>query len=376
MKAYLAERVLSSMRCGVVTVDRNGTVTTLNEQAARYLRVPFPVPEGTRCDELFAHCPAVSHLLLDAVHRKTLPDRAELELQLDGERQILIGFSLSQITDDRGDVAGSAIFFKDLTLVEREREREALRNRLASLGEVAAQLAHEVRNRLGGIRLFLGLTRRRLDGDAEGCAYLDRAEGEVLAANGKMGEILDYVRPLSLDPVPTAVGDLLREALESTLARFPEAEVEVAWALAPDLPLIPLDPERIRDAFANLFANAVEAMGDHGTLHVAARLEEGTVWVTAPGKVDIPGLRGYGESHSRRLRVDVCDDGPGMPPEVLRRVFQPFYTTKDHGSGLGISTAQKVFDAHTGSLDLRSVPGAGTHFTVRLPVAAEEEASA
>ena len=371
MKAYLAERVLSSMRCGVVTVDRHGAVTTLNEQAAHYLRLPFPVPEGTPCGDLFAHCPAVAHLLLDALGRKTLPDRAELELQLDGERQVLIGFSLSQITDADGAVAGSAIFFKDLTLVEQEREREALRGRLASLGEVAAQLAHEVRNRLGGIRLFLGLARRRLEGDNEGSAYLDRAEGEVLAANGKMGEILDYVRPLNLDRIPTAVGELLREALESTLARFPDAEVSVTWALAPDLPAIPVDPERLRDAFANLFANAVEAMGDRGTLHVVAGLEEGTVLVTAPGKVDIPGLRGYGESRSPRLRVDVFDDGPGMPPEVLRRVFQPFYTTKDHGSGLGISTAQKVFDAHTGSLDLRSVPGAGTHFTVRLPVTEE-----
>ena len=73
--------------------------------------------------------------------------------------------------------------------------------------------------------------------------------------------------------------------------------------------------------------------------------------------------------------MDVFDDGPGMPPEVLRRIFQPFYTTKDHGSGLGISTAQKVFDAHSGSLDVRSIPGAGTHFTVRLP-AAEEVANA
>ncbi|HSH70481.1 MAG TPA: ATP-binding protein [Deferrisomatales bacterium] len=371
MKAYLAERVLSSMRCGVVTVDRHGTVTTLNEQACRYLRVRFPVPEGTACRELFAHCPAVAHLLLDALDRKTLPDRAELELVLDGERQVLIGFSLSQITNAKGAVVGSAIFFKDLTLVEQEREREALRNRLASLGEVAAQLAHEVRNRLGGIRLFLGLARRRLEGDDEGCAYLDRAEGEVLAANGKMGEILDYVRPLNLDRVPTAVGELLREALESTLARFPDAEVAVTWALAPELPLIPVDPERLRDAFANLFANAVEAMGDRGTLHVAACMEESSVLVDAPGKVDIPGLRGYGESLSPRLRVDVFDSGPGMPPEVLRRVFQPFYTTKDHGSGLGISSAQKVFDAHTGSLDLRSVPGEGTHFTVRLPVAEE-----
>lgn len=372
MKNHLAERVLSSMRCGVVTTDRQGRVTTLNEQAARYLHVPYPAPAGIPCSELFAHCPAVAHLLLDALGRKTLPDRAELELQLNGERQVLIGFSLSQITEPDGTVIGSAIFFKDLTLVEEERERVALRNRLASLGEVAAQLAHEVRNRLGGIRLFLGLARRRLEGDPDGCSYIDRAEGEVLAANGKMGEILAYVRPLDLERVPSDIAGILREALEYTLARFPGAEIAVTWKVPADLPPMPIDRARVRDALSNLFANAVEAMGAHGSLHVAARLEDSPVLVNASGKADIPGLRGYGESSSPRLRIDVFDDGPGMEPDVLRRVFQPFFTTKDHGSGLGISTAQKIFDAHSGSLDLRSAPGAGTHFTVRLPAAMEE----
>ncbi|GAB4283653.1 MAG: nitrogen fixation sensor histidine kinase GnfL [Deferrisomatales bacterium] len=369
MNTELARRVLASMRCGVVTVDRRGAVTTLNAPAGECLGVDPEGAVGRDCREVFAHCPAVAHVLLGALDRKVLPDRAELDLTLDGTRRVLIGFSLSRIDGDDGRPMGSAIFFKDLTLVERERERQALRNRLASLGEVAAQLAHEVRNRLGGIRLFLGLARRRLAGDPEGEQYLDRAVSEILAANAKMGEILDFVRPLKLDPRPVDPQQLCREALEATLARFPGAQVQVQWHTDPDLPPVLVDPPRARDALANLFANAVEAMEERGRLQVRLAAEWAPVLVADPLGGNLPGLRGYDEGRGARVRIEIQDDGPGMEPEVLRRIFHPFYTTKDEGSGLGVSSAQKILDAHAGSLDAVSRPGEGATFVVRLPTA-------
>jgi len=369
----LSDRVLASMRCGVITVDAGGRVTTLNALAGEWLRVRGEESLGQDCRAVFAHCPAVAHLLTDALGRATLPDRAELELDLDSGRRTLIGFSLSRIAGEQGESLGSAIFFKDLTVVEEERERQALRNRLASLGEVAAQLAHEIRNRLGGIRLFLGLARRRLVGDLDGETYLDRAEAELLEANGKMGEILDFVRPMKLEPVPTDPESLCREALEATLARFPDDDPEVEWDAAPVLPLVLVDPARIRDALANLFANAVEATRPRGRLRVRLRAEDAPILVVSTLGEEVPGLRGYGEGKGARVRIDIADDGPGMAPDVLRRIFHPFFTTKDEGSGLGIPTAQKILDAHGGSLDADSAPGAGATFIVRLPTAAAEE---
>lgn len=367
MSSDLPRHVLDSMRCGVVTVDRSGRVTTLNLPAAACLAVDPETALGQDCRKVFERCPAMAHLLLDAMERGTLPDRAELELDVDGSRRILIGFSLSRIADDDGEPLGSAIFFKDLTLVEEERERQALRNRLASLGEVAAQLAHEIRNRLGGIQLFLGLARRRLGGDREGEAYLERAGAEILEANAKMGEILDFVRPIKLEPVPVDAEALCREALNATLARFPGARMRVEWEVGPEVPPASVDAPRVRDALANLFANAVEAAGPEGRLRIRIAREQAPVLVAEPLENGVPGLRGYGEGRGVRVRVDITDDGPGILPDVLRRIFHPFFTTKDHGSGLGVPTAQKILDAHAGSLDVESRPGQGATFIVRLP---------
>ncbi|MBI5015756.1 MAG: PAS domain-containing protein [Deltaproteobacteria bacterium] len=370
MITHLAERLVASLRCGVVAVDNRGLVTALNRPAADILSVDPEPSMGRDCREVFAHCPALPRLLLDALDRDTLPDRAELELDLGPSQRALIGFSLSRMADDDGAVLGSALFFKDLTLVEEERERQALRNRLASLGEMAAQLAHEIRNRLGGIRLFVGLARRRAASDPQTLEYLDRAEGELLAANGKMTEVLDFVRPVRLAPVPADLADLCRRALEATLARYPEANVEVRWDPLHDAPPVAADPARLVDALANLFANAVEAGA--GRLGVRIRAEVARGNGPTAGE-PIPGLRLHAAPGEARLCAEISDDGPGMAPEVLRRVFHPFFTTKETGTGLGVPAAQKILDTHGGSLDVRSEPGRGTTFVVTVPCACGEE---
>ncbi|MBI5444755.1 MAG: PAS domain-containing protein [Deltaproteobacteria bacterium] len=372
MREDLAERVLASMRCGVISIDATGTVTSLNEPAQSCLGADPREVVGADCREAFRDCPQIAHLLLGALDRGTLPDRAELELRSGKDERLLVGFSLSRIEGDGGEVLGSAIFFKDLRLVEEERERQALRNRLAGLGEVSAHVAHELRNLLGGVRLFLGLARRRLQEDEAGRTYLDRADAELLQANGKLTQMLDFVRPLALELAPAAAETVVREALETTLARLSEAGTEIVWECAPDLPPILADAGRLRDALANLFANAVEAMEGGGELRVRVLAEETPVLVASSLGASIPEIRGFGESRAARVRVEITDQGPGMSPDVLRRIFQPFFTTKQNGSGLGVPGAQKIVDAHGGILDVRSEVGRGTTFILLLPIAPEE----
>jgi signal transduction histidine kinase len=372
MNEDLAARVLASMRCGVVTIDASGTVTSLNAPAQSCLEIDPARAVGAHCDEAFKECPQIAHLLLGALERGALPDRAELEFKSRTGNRVLVGFSLSRI-EGEGKTLGSAIFFKDLTLVEEERERQALRNRLAGLGEVSAQLAHELRNLLGGVRLFLGLARRRFQEDEAGRTYLDRADSELVQANGKLTQMLDFVRPLDLELARVDPEEAVREALEATLARFPEANPEIDWECAPSLPAVRGDAGRLRDALANLFANAIEAMDGSGRLRVSLFAEEAPILVASSLGASIPEIRGFGESRRARVRIEISDEGPGMAPEVLRRIFQPFFTTKQNGSGLGIPSAQKIIDTHGGILDVRSEAGRGTTFVVLLPAGSEEE---
>jgi len=364
------------MRCGVVTIDACGILTTVNDPAATWLGVDASAAIGRDCREVFTHCPAMSLLLIDALERSALPDRAELELTIEGAHRILIGFSLSRITGDDGETLGSAMFFKDLTLVEEERERQALRNRLASLGEVAAQLAHEIRNRLGGIRVFVGLARRRVANDEEVEAYLNRAEAEVLEANAKMTQMLDFVRPIKLDLLPSDIKAICRDAMNAALARYPENKIEVKWEENENIPRVVVDPQRIRDALANIFSNAVESCADSndgaGTIRISFMLEDAPILLRSPFAEALPGLKGYGETRSARVRINLSDNGPGLEPDVLRRIFQPFFTTKENGSGLGIPIAQKILDAHAGSLDVAPGEGKGAVFIVRLPAESSE----
>ncbi|NTU60019.1 MAG: PAS domain-containing protein [Deltaproteobacteria bacterium] len=372
MSSSFASRVVSSLRCGVVAVDREGLVTLINEPAAQLLEVPVEGWKGRPCAEVLAHCPTFATVLLDALDRETLPDRAELEIEPCGTRKLLLGFSLSRLLTDDGEVEGSAIFFKDLTLVEEERERQALRNRLAALGEVAAQMAHELRNRLGGVRVFLGLARRRVAADPDCIGYLNRAERELLDANEKMTQMLDFVRPLKLELGNVPVEPLCRSAVEATLARFPEAEVDVVWDVDPGIPLVWADEGRLRDALANLTANAVEAMGLNGRIELRLRRVANDNPTALP-EPPVPGLREWNGVAETRVRIEVSDNGPGMTPDVLSRIFQPFYTTKEEGSGLGVPAAQKIVVAHGGSLDVRSAPGEGTTFIILIPAVPEEK---
>ena len=147
---------------------------------------------------------------------------------------------------------------------------------------------------------------------------------------------------------------------------------------APDLPAVAADAEQLETVLVNVVRNAYEAVCEGradgaGTIRVRLSSEQAPVLEASTLEQSVPGLRGYGEDRGVRVRIEIVDDGPGIPADVLRRIFHPFFTTKDRGSGLGVPTAQKILDAHAGSLDVESKPGEGAHFIVRLPAETLEE---
>jgi signal transduction histidine kinase len=378
-----ALRVIGGFGSGIVGIDTAGDVVLMNEGARRILGCPgrdedLGVALGRPCREVLRRQPLVARLLLDTLDGRRPLARAELAIEADdGAEGPTIGFTLSPVHDEAGDVCGAAILFRDLTRVERSGEQEQLRGRLAALGEMAAGLAHEIRNPLASMELAAGLLRRRLPDDApEPRALVDdllegiRSVAETVAAS------LDFVRPLSPDLTSVPPTELVEEALERARARA-SRRLEVERRYERGLPPVKVDRELVTSAVTNLVVNAYEAMAAGGgcaaprlVVQLFTRMGGRPEPAVRVGR-DVPRPLASEDRPSPELVIGVSDTGPGIPDEQRERIFYPFFTTKERGSGVGLASVQKIALAHGGRVEVDSRPGQGSTFRVHLPLRVE-----
>ena len=332
----------------------------MNDVAYRILGLkPRTNDIGRQFTEVLKDEPDITRMVTSAFELSHLPNRAELRLKTTGK---VIGYTLSQVRNPHGRVTGATLFFKDLTRVEQLEERERLRDRLAALGEMAAAIAHEVKNPLAGIEVMAGLLKRQLADSQDAQAILADIIKEAKMANAIVLEVLEFVRPIRLQVERVSLGDAITDAVSLSEGHGLRGQVAIDASLPADLPAIQGDPHQLRQIFTNLLINAYEALNGHGTVRIAA--------ATLPEE-DLPG---GGENVSGpTVLVEVIDDGPGMAPEVVDKIFSPFFTTKPQGSGLGLAIVRKIVDAHDGRIDVNSRPGQGTTFRVTLPVTGNHE---
>ena len=221
--------------------------------------------------------------------------------------------------------------------------------RLAALGQLSAGLAHEIRNPLGVIKGSAEMLSQRIAKSdplvSELAGYIS---SEVNRLNALVNRFLDFARPLQPDFSLEKVPSLLDQSLKVAQERWPEAKVELEKNYAPDLPSLSLDAGLCEQVFTNLFFNAYEAMPNGGKLRVAAS---------------------RANSHRQdAVVIEIEDTGPGIPPEIQDQIFNPFFTTKKGGVGLGLSIVSKIIDNHGGEIKVQSSPGKGTCFRILFPV--------
>lgn len=220
------------------------------------------------------------------------------------------------------------------------------RNRLAALGEMAAGIAHEIRNPLAGIQLYAAMLSDDLADRPDARATVEKIRGGVRRLETLVGQVLQFSREINPQPIECDVVPLLLESIELARARTEKRAVRLV-ANHPDALRARVDPRLLAQAMLNLLLNALEAVRD----------DDGVVRVELSGVV---------EAEGGGMRLVVEDNGPGIDPSILDRIFNPFFTTKDSGTGLGLSIVHRIVEAHDGSVQAGNLPGGGARFELRI----------
>ena len=337
--------ILASLSGGVLVVDLDGEITFFNQEAEditgfeqqKVLGQPYAEIIGLEAGRPLS----VLHTL-DTGER--LASR-EKELQRPDGSSITLGFSTSLVRDQAGTILGALEVFNDLTevkLLEAEVQRVQT---LAALGEMAATVAHEIRNPLGGVAGYAGMLERDLAPDDPNRRLVHKITEGVGRLNRIVVSLLNYTRPLQLNVHPVNLVELVEETTAFFAIDIERSREDIRIERNyPDGDLIcRIDPEQLQQVILNLLQNAMQAMPAGGTIEIGLHAEENSSVLT------------------------VGDTGVGMDDEVREKLFTPFFTIKEDGTGLGLVTSKKIIDAHHGQIRVDSEPGRGTRFSISLP---------
>ena len=355
LKSY-TDNILRSLTSGIVTVDLDGRVVTLNPAAE--LLTGFFAGEmiGRYCTEVFAHTPELGEVLMETLASRAGIVGLHLTLHRRNGSTVPIEFTTAPLKGGEGKDLGVIGVFRDVSVVHELESQLRRSDRLAALGTLAAGLAHEIKNPLTSLVTFTRHLERKFDDDHFRERFHRVVPRELERINSIVERLLDLTRPALLSFEPVAVPTLLDRVLDLYDNQIESKAIRVTRQLARDLPPIDADAEYLYRVFVNLVSNAIEAMSSGGRLVLRAGWSEGLT----------PHLPRRGRD--RFIRVEVEDDGVGIPDAERDRVFTPFFTTKDSGTGLGLALAHKIVEEHGGVIDFKSAPGAGTTFRVTLPI--------
>lgn len=335
----LYEHVLRAAFSAILTANNDDLLTSENP-AAEALLGPRPTDEMTMAERLAPFRP-----LLALWQKGESVRDVGVEITL-GADILNVEATVALLTDHKNDPIGHSLTLVDRTEIKRLESQLAMRDRLAALGELAAGIAHEIRNPLNGIQLTLGLVQEDMFEKGLADERFQNIYDEVTRLNTILNDFLLFARPRPLTMAPANLVHLVDDALMLIAPQLEDKEIDVVRDYDDPLPDANVDDGAVRRALVNLVKNACEAMDHGGRLYLQVR---------GPATTD------------DGFRICVRDTGPGIAPDVGERLFNPFVTTKDEGTGLGLSIVHKTIVNHGGSITCRNHPDGGACFTVVLP---------
>ncbi len=337
--------VIESMGHGLIALDAEGRILTINKRACDLLRFTEAEVSGRDFAEVMSHvyCSIDKGEIFagDWTEKK-------VRCSVDGRNTHSVSLTTRRILDHEGNMTGTVIVMRDLQEIEELEQRVERSERLAGLGQMAAGIAHEVRNPLGSIKGLAQYFSRKFADEPDEKKYAEAIINETDRLNRVVSELLDFARPHEPDWRECTITAILDHALRLVQADLTARSIRVERSGEEQVPGLQADPDLLAQAFMNLFLNAAEAMEDGGVLTIQCSVAE------------------QGEA----LIIAVEDNGKGIPQHALGDIFNPFFTLKKSGTGLGLALVHRIVDNHGGSIDVSSVEGRGTRFIIKLPVKA------
>jgi two-component system sensor histidine kinase HydH len=342
-----ADEVVSNLPVGLIATGSDGRITFLNEAAEKITGLSRDAARGKRPEEVVASPWCELKDILD--QGGTVLER-EMECSFSDNKAVPLSASASRIVNEEGEFVGTILILRDLGEVRRLQEEVRRKEKLAALGNLAAGVAHEIRNPLSSIKGFatyFGTKFPEGSEDRESAGVMIR---EVDRLNRVISELLEFARPSELRLRPTEVNELLRHSLRLIEPDAKAKKIEVRFSPTEGLPSVAIDPDRFTQALLNLYLNAIQAMDGGGVLSVSSSAGQ-----------------------DGEIRTQVADTGAGIQAEDLDKIFDPYFTTKPRGTGLGLPIVHKIVEAHGGEIRVKSVVGRGTVFTILIPTRTDKQ---
>ncbi len=343
-----SENILESLNDGLAVVDRNGRVIRWNRQLEELYGIRHEHAVGRPARELFD--PQIVDMINGAAagpNEGSAFYKIPLTTRHQPARRLLVNLGATPLRDSHADVVGSIVIVEDISSRVQLEEQLQISEKMASIGLLAAGVAHEVNTPLTGISSFTQMLLESARPDDPSTPVLEKIERQTFRAAKIVNGLLNLARPAQVDSGPCDINAVINDVLSLLEHQFRTGSIQVRKELAATAPLVQGIEHKLQQVFLNLFLNSRDAMPKGG-------------WLTIVTREDRNGAT-----------VEVADTGAGIPAEQLSRIYDPFYTTKEigKGTGLGLSITYGIIQEHGGTITCDSVVGQGTRFTIRLPLA-------
>ncbi len=357
-KNNFLSQILQNLTNSVVAVDAEGLITGFNQAAEKLTGYSMEDAVGKHYTDIFGGEDKGEHGLMGTLATGAHVTEQEKTIKHKEGYSVPVSFSTCVLEDGHGKLIGALEVLRDLSEVRRMEEEIQRNKTLAALGEMSAAVAHEIRNPLGAIGGFITLLERDLENSPQQLDLVRKVIASLSSLNKIVSNLLLYTRPLSLQLHEVDLGEHVGQVMDFIAIGLQNSVVKFSKNFPAEPVIVKIDPEKFNQVVINLIQNAVQAIDGEGEVSVV-------VFEKRAGQREKLFLRGV--RVKRAVSVVISDTGRGIREEDMGKLFNPFFTTRVDGNGLGLSIVRKIVELHGGEISVESNVGKGSSFTISLP---------